>query len=312
MPSEIEWLWMPGYRGEAWNVITGCTKISPGCANCYAERMAIRFKRDGGSYLPGLAEINFHPERMDYPARWREPRMIFMNSVSDIFHDEVSDAQIDAMLAVVFRNPRHIFLALTKRPHRMVDYFGEYAWQQDNTRDRIEDRVRDAGSLAPMVWPLPNLWMGISVENQHFADERIPLLNQVPAVIRWLSVEPLLGPIVWGDLLTSVDWFVIGGESGPKARPMHPNWVGEGITAADAHSIPVFFKQWGEHRPWVDALDEGKNRKVVEVKYKRSRHPYGWKMVKVGKGEAGASLSAAGFLVDKRREWPEYGLRYGM
>ncbi len=149
------------------------------------------------------------------------------------------------------------------------------------------------------------------MENQHFADERIPLLNQVPAVIRWLSVEPLLGAINWGDLLTSVDWFVIGGESGPKARPMHPNWVGEGITAADALSIPVFFKQWGEHRPWVDVLDEGKKRKVVDVRYKRGA-AYGWPMVKVGKGEAGASLAMAGFLTDKRREWPEYGLRYGM
>jgi hypothetical protein len=92
---------------------------------------------------------------------------------------------------------------------------------------------------------------------------------------------------------------------------MHPNWVGEGIAAADAHSIPVFFKQWGAHRPWVDVLDEGKNRKVVEVKYKRGA-AYGWTMVKVGKGEAGASLSVAGFLEDKRQDWPQYGLRYGM
>ncbi len=337
LASKIEWLWMPGYQGEYWNPVTGCTKTSPGCANCYAETFAIRFGRDGGSYLPGKAEINFHQERMGIPFGWRKPRMCFINSVSDLFHDEVTDAQIDAILSVVFRNPRHIFVSLTKRPKRMLEYFGDEPWKQTVRRDTIERAIRREGSLASLKWPIPNLWMGVSVENQHFADERIPLLRKVPTVIRWVSVEPLLGPInfeghierhdkdgrdvtglsgLWDDFDTrSIDWFVTGGESGAGARPMHPLWLSNGIDAADTMAgVPVFFKQWGHYRPYDGGVEDDLDR-VVDVRFNKRwapGDPPDWPMVGVGKGKAGHSMALAGYWEDERHNWPEYGLRYGL
>lgn len=327
--SAIEWLWMPGYQGESWNFITGCTKISPGCAKCYAEAFAKRFNRNGGSYLPGEAVIQYEPQRINDPANWRTARMVFMNSVSDVFHEEIENRIIDLALGIVAMYPRHIFLALTKRTQRMADYFAD-----PTVRVRIQDAMRRRGCLAELRWPIPNLWLGTSVENQHFANERIPLMRDLPTPVRFLSVEPLIGPIDFDGLLdrhdsqgrnvtglnglhqendtTNIDWMIIGGESGPKARPMHPLWLTNAVEAAESIGIPVFFKQWGHYRPYND-LDDDANPKVISVRFNRiwqPGDPPNWLMTPVGKGAAGHSLALAGYWEDERREWPEYGLRY--
>lgn len=323
MASKIEWLWPPGYKGEAWNPITGCTKVSPGCANCYAERMAIRFNRNGGSYLPGKAVIEFHPERLDQPFHWKQPRCVFVNSVSDIFHEQIRYDQVDQIFAVMWMNPSHIFIILTKRHMRMYHYLTSRAVLTRGIYNHLAQRGYQGPALR---WPLPNVWVGVSVENQHFADERIPILRQVPAAVKWVSVEPILGFIdfedhfqrhdqqgrnvtdlagLWDPTDTlSVDWAVFGGESGPGARPPHPDWIYRGISQAQNAGIPSFFKQWGEYRPFIDG-DTRVNRLVT---FRRGisdpGDPNAVRMVNVGKTKAGALLLPDGYAPFELREFP--------
>ncbi len=354
--SAIEWLWPQGYTGMAWNPITGCTKVSPGCANCYAETMSIRFKNVhgyGGNYLPnssGRADILFHEDRLQQPFRWKNPRCVFVNSVSDLFHEDVSFEWVDKIMAVIALNPKHLFLVLTKRPERMLEYFQEgdsiladrcqdvatmatqkfgIVWDSRGSNKTLyppHSWYRDVSNRHPFPgWPLPNLWLGTSVENQHFADERLPILRQVPAVVRWASIEPLLGPInfdlhferhdtngrnitglagLWDESdTTSLDWAVFGGESGAGARPMHPAWLYKGVSAADQAGIPVFFKQWGQHRPKM----EGDTKPAIVVPYSRRPNPgepSPYQMVKVGKKVAGAELIPDGYAPYTRKQYP--------
>lgn len=213
--SQIEW------TDATWNPITGCTKVSPGCAYCYAERVTLRFKR-GGPFLPGKATIQLHHDRLSMPTRWKRPRKIFVNSMSDIFHEEVPESFIHAIFAVMADCPQHTFQLLTKRHERMAE-------------------------LAPNLDWAPNIWMGVSVENQHWADERIPYLKEVPAAVRFLSVEPLLREVSLYDHLRTggIDWVIVGGESGPGHRPMEPKWVVDIFVDCQTVGIPFFFKQWG-------------------------------------------------------------------
>ena len=211
--SAIEW------TDATWNPITGCTKVSPGCAHCYAEAITLRF-RHGVPFLPGISSIKMHPERLDIPLRWKAPRRIFVNSMSDLFHEDVSLEFIRRVFGVMAEASRHTFQVLTKRHIRLQ-------------------------SLAPFLdWP-PNVWMGVSVENQYWADWRIPDLLQVPSRVRFLSVEPLLRPVDLRRYLTRVQWVIVGGESGPRARPMHIDWVRRIREDCEGIGVPFFFKQWG-------------------------------------------------------------------
>ena len=188
--TAIEW------TDASWNPVTGCTKVSPGCAHCYAEAITLRFGM-GARYLPGIATIKLHPERLNLPLSWRNPRRIFVNSMSDLFHEEVPLEFIRRVFEVMAQAERHTFQVLTKRHERLRDLAGE------------------------LEWP-PNVWLGVSVENQLWADRRIPALLETGPAIRFLSVEPLLKPVDLTPYLDGIDWVITGGESGLRARPGRP------------------------------------------------------------------------------------------
>jgi len=218
--SAIEW------THSTWNPVTGCTKISAGCDNCYAERFAERFRGvPGHPYEMGF-DLTLRPERLDQPLRWRQPRMIFVNSMSDLFHKKVPWPFVDQVFDSMERAHWHTFQILTKRSSLMRDYLNR----------------RYANSDAP-----PNLWFGVSVEDGS-KTSRIRHLRQANATIRFLSIEPLLGPI--GELdLSEIDWVIVGGESGPRARPMDVNWARQIRDHCETQNIPFFFKQWGGRSP---------------------------------------------------------------
>jgi protein gp37 len=211
--SAIEW------TDSTWNPITGCTKISPGCAHCYAEAITLRFAR-GGRFLPGQTTIRMHSDRLRIPLKWRDPRLVFVNSMSDLFHEEVPEDFILQVFEVMREARQHTFQVLTKRHERLVE-------------------------LSPRIaWPT-NVWMGVSVENQVWADRRIPALKKVPASVRFLSCEPLLGPVSLDSHLDGINWVIVGGESGAKARPVDGAWVRMIREQCVVKGVPFFFKQWG-------------------------------------------------------------------
>jgi three-Cys-motif partner protein len=214
--SAIEW------TDATWNPVTGCTKVSPGCKHCYAERLAMHLQVMGNPrYRQGFA-VTLHPDQVTLPLRWRQPRRIFVNSMSDLFHETIPDEFIQHVFAVMAQAHWHTFQILTKRAQRLT-------------------------TLAPhLPWP-PNVWQGVSVEDAHYT-WRIAHLQHVPSAIRFLSIEPLLGPI---DALPleGVHWVIVGGESGPSHRPMAPAWVRAIRDQCVAASVPFFFKQWGGRTP---------------------------------------------------------------
>ena len=233
--SGIEW------TDATWNPVTGCTKVSPGCAHCYAETITLRFKR-GGPFLPGKTTIRLHPERLGHPSKWRAPRRVFVNSISDLFHGEVPFAFVDEVFSTMAAYPRHTYQLLTKRPERMLEYV---AW------------------TGGQPWP-PQVWAGVSVENQYWADRRIPLLQQVPCSVRFLSCEPLLKPLKLD--LRGLHWVIVGGESGHRARKMEEVWAIDIRDQCLEAEVPFFFKQWGgrtskaagrklEDRTWSEMPD---------------------------------------------------------
>lgn len=239
--TKIEW------ADATWNPVTGCTKVSPGCDHCYAESIADRFA--GTPAYPDGFTVTLRPERLDQPLRWRRPRRVFVNSMSDLFHRDVPDQYIAGVFAVMARAPQHTFQILTKRHGRMRSLLNEH---------NFAARVMGPDDFE---WPLPNVWMGVSVEDQRLADVRVRVLLRTPAAVRFLSCEPLLGPI---DLAKSIEpnfavsglknldglhWVIVGGESGPKARPMHPDWARGLRDQCTSAGIPFHFKQWGEWAP---------------------------------------------------------------
>lgn len=238
MPTKIEW------TDETWNPVTGCTKASEGCDHCYAETIAHRFT--GTKAYPNGFDVTLRPERLDQPLRWKRPRKVFVNSMSDLFHKDVPDDYIARVFAAMALAPQHTFQVLTKRPGRMRSLLSS---EQFESAVFLATEGRFEGYFP---WPLPNVWLGTSVENQKWADVRIPLLLDTPAAIRFLSCEPLLGPIdlfAWNiDRGMRVDWVIVGGESGPHARPMHPDWARQLRDDCLTAGIPFHFKQWGE---WV-------------------------------------------------------------
>jgi protein gp37 len=309
--SKIEW------TDATWNPVTGCSVVSPGCTNCYAMRLAGGRMRSHPSRV-GLTDrskagpvwngrLIFNREWLDLPLRWRRPRMVFVCAHGDLFHENVPDEWIDRIFAVMALAPQHRFQVLTKRAARMREYMSSIdngkCGRLDGYRDALIEGTaqeilyerfgEDSSMWLAVSLPLPNVWLGVSVEDQARAEERIPDLLATPAAVRWVSAEPLLGPVdlevawagetalnaeCWGEcgwcenglpplhncqrglgderrVRSGLDWIVAGGESGPGARPMHPDWARGLRDQCAAAGVPFFFKQWGEWAPETAAMN---------------------------------------------------------
>ena len=210
--SKIEW------TEATWNPVTGCDKISPGCKNCYAERLALRLRAAGTTQYKNGFLLTLHPEALEIPVSWKKPKVIFVNSMSDLFHKNVPLAFIKQVFGVMQATPQHQFQILTKRAERLVELDDQLQWED-------------------------NIWMGVSVESSEYLF-RIDHLKKTAAKIKFLSLEPLLGPLPHLDL-RGIDWVIVGGESGPYSRPMRPQWVRQIRAQCVAAKVPFFFKQWG-------------------------------------------------------------------
>jgi protein gp37 len=223
--SRIEW------TDATWNPVTGCSKVSPGCAHCYAETLSLRFGWSQRPWLPAYAPENviLHPERLDQPLRWRQPRRVFVNSMSDLFHELVPDAFVYAVFERMRHANWHSYQILTKRPERMAAV------------------VRAYYARHPGQGPLPQVWLGTSIENDRWT-ARADALRETPAAVRFVSAEPLLGTLP-SLVLTEIDWLIVGGESGTGARPMDPAWARQLRDLALATGTAFFFKQWGGRIP---------------------------------------------------------------
>lgn len=232
--SKIEW------TDRTWNPVTGCTKVSPGCDHCYAEGIARRFA--GGKAYPNGFDVTLRPHKLDAPLRWREPQKVFVNSMSDLFHDDVPDEFIAQVFAVMAATPQHTYQVLTKRHGRMRSLLGHSDGQ--NLLELLHEE-RHAAALYDSVWPLPNVWLGVSVEDQKRADLRIPALLDTPAAVRFLSCEPLLGPVDLFGVRNGLDWVIVGGESGPGARALDIEWVRALVEQCEQAGVPAFVKQLG-------------------------------------------------------------------
>jgi protein gp37 len=218
--SEIEW------TDATWNPVTGCTKISAGCDSCYAARFSERFRGVRGHPFETGFDLTLRPERLRQPFDWRRPRLIFVNSMSDLFHKDIPHSHVAAVFDTMEEADWHIYQILTKRSSLMVRFVNE----------RYSTRTAPA-----------HLWLGVSIEDKQ-ATSRIVHLQRANASVRFLSIEPLIGPV--GRLnLRGVDWVIVGGESGPRARPMHPEWVIEVRNQCVAAGVAFFFKQWGGRSP---------------------------------------------------------------
>jgi protein gp37 len=317
--TKIEW------TDATWNPIRGCSRVSEGCRNCYAERTAARFsglgqpyeglaksvavtKDKGGEFLAVLSEprwtgdVRFIPELLGEPLHWKHPRKIFVNSMSDLFHEKVDVGWIDQIVAAMMVTPQHTFQVLTKRPERMRNYLCNVGARQ------IEPHMqRLRAGIGRLDWPWRNIWWGVSVEDQKTADERIPLLLETPAAVRWVSYEPALGPVDFGPFLiglsrvtghalpgTHLDWIVAGGESGPGARPAHPDWFRAARDQCQDAGVPFFFKQWGEWIP-LDHWPHDERGKPYDTEYKPGKlylgtHRENMTFLRVGKKLAGHVL----------------------
>jgi protein gp37 len=214
--SAIEW------TGATWNPVTGCSKVSPGCAHCYAETFAERWRGIAGHPYEQGFDLKLWPNRLDVPLRWRRPRMIFVNSMSDLFHEDIPPDYIAQVFEVMAKADWHVFQILTKREERLAE-------------------------LAPdLPWP-DNVWMGVTIENRRFV-HRADRLREVPAAVRFISAEPLLGPLTGLDL-SDIHWLISGGESGPKHRPVREEWLVDLRDRCVDEGVAYFFKQWGGIRP---------------------------------------------------------------
>lgn len=377
----IEW------SDATWNPVTGCTRVSEGCRNCYAERLAAtrlahlpaydgvaRMTPEGPRWT-GL--VRFDTDRLAIPLRWRKPRRVFVNSMSDLFHEALTNEEIAAVFGVMAACPQHVFQILTKRPARMLEWFG---WVESMSRDRawpwcrvcmlryISPSHDSYGPQTRTPWPLPNVWLGVSAEDQATADDRIPILLQTPAAVRWVSAEPLLGPIdvrPWvggrtsmhmsasvegalanrnfrglldgdgrelseaeaeaqlralqqhgvrliaangcddfdpetgcrGHSRPQLDWIVVGGESGPGARPMHPDWPRSIRDQCQSAGAAFLFKQWGEAAPFCALPPDIQHQ--LQAPSELTGEPFEpATLYRVGKHAAGRMLDG--------RTWDEY------
>jgi protein gp37 len=276
-PTKIEW------ADSVWNPVTGCTKVSEGCRNCYAERMATRLAGRAGYPVEHPFAVTLHPDRLNEPLRWRKPRRIFVCSMSDLFHPDVPDDFILTVWNRMACSAWHTYQVLTKRPERAVELLGPF-------------------------FPLPHVWLGVSVEDQPTADERIPHLLRCPAAVRFVSYEPPLGPVdflrpeAWWlgrptqahGMHQGLDWAIAGGESGPKARPAHPDWFRSVRDQCQAAGVPFFFKGWAQWCPEDHLTAEGVGKKP-RYSYPWNRHEWDYRTGlnpswRVGKKAAGRLL----------------------
>lgn len=262
------------WTDATWNPVTGCSKVSPGCAHCYAETLALTrlVGKPGYTGLPwtpenATANVVLRPDRLGQPLRWTRPRLIFVNSMSDLFHDLVPSTFVLRVFAVAAFAQRHRFQILTKRPDRMRRFVADLGAMDPGQRDAAFELAAvslGARSYQPRAttWPLPNVWLGTSVENQTWADRRIPDLAATPASVRFLSCEPLLGPLELRTWIgTDVGWVIVGGESGPGHRPMEAAWVRTIRDACDLAGVPFHLKQWGGARSGGDATLDGREHR---------------------------------------------------
>lgn len=228
------------WTNATWNPVSGCTKVSPGCDHCYAETLAERFRGVPGHYYEQGFDLTLRPERLDDPLRWKKPRLIFTNSMSDLFHRDIPDEYIAEVFGRMIAAKQHTFQVLTKRPDRM--------------RLLLKERSDVGAGFAKIAdycfpWPAPNVWLGTSVESADYA-WRADMLRATPAAVRFLSCEPLLGHIP-AIVLRDLDWIIVGGESGRGARPLDESWVRDIKDDCEAMSIPLFVKQMGS--VWAQA-----------------------------------------------------------
>ncbi len=301
--SRIEW------TDATWNPTTGCTKVSPGCKHCYAEREWARLAANPKTVYFGreFTDVKIHADRLGTPLRWAKPRRIFVDAMSDLFHEDVPSAFIAEVFGVMAGCPQHTFQLLTKRPERILELMNA-PWFETMVRDFVDGWPQDE----TMTWPLANVWLGVSAEDQKTADRRIPLLLDTPAAVRWVSLEPLLGPVdlvgirppifaATANALTGfwkwdggptkrecsrIDWVVVGGESGPRARPMHPYWVRSLRDQCAAAGVAFNLKQWGE---WYPEEDHPGFVWVPDRRYEET-HIGADRLFRVGKKSAGRLL----------------------
>lgn len=274
------------WTDATWNCVRGCSRVSAGCARCYAERMAARFSGPGLPY-EGLAEmtpsgprwtgrVRLVEDKLEEPLGWKRPRRIFVNSMSDLFHEGLSFDDILRVFQVMARARHHTFQVLTKRPERMLEFFNWLDPAGDREVGRMGTRLLSVCAMQP--WPLRHVWLGVSVEDQRAADDRIPLLLQTPAAVRFLSCEPLLGPVdllrvswpeshrvdvlrfgywteggsfvnhsdMWDRFERPIQWVIAGGESGPGARPMDLQWLISLVNQCRDAGTALFVKQFGD------------------------------------------------------------------
>lgn len=272
--SAIEW------TDATWNPVTGCTEVSPGCDICYAKTFAERWRGTPGHYFENGFDVQLRPDKLELPLKWRKPRKVFVNSMSDLFHKDVPDDYIARAFAVMARTPQHTYQVLTKRHGRLRALLSSDLFRRSMYDALVALDYRWI-THNRVPWPLPNVWLGVSVEDQQRADLRIPALLETPAAVRFLSCEPLLGPVSLtreGWLLSNVDnyestvvpdadqwlpepggihWVIVGGESGHGARPMYPDWARKLRDQCTTAGVPFLFKQWGEYRPPVDGDERG-------------------------------------------------------
>lgn len=334
--THIEW------TDATWNPVTGCREVSPGCKNCYAKRdwQRLSAPRPVPNAYTGreFHDVQFHPERLHQPSQWKKPRRIFVNSMSDLFHEDVTDQQIEAVFAEMQANERHTFQALTKRIERAKAWLDRVKPSPVDgilTLDGAPPRHHGGTAVAFMAasWPLRNVWLGVTVVNQAEADRDIPLLLATPARVRFLSVEPMLSSIDLRELVTRsdpylteavdalrgeltsvndhgsgrtdrcarIDWVICGGESGPHARPSHPDWFRSLRDQCAAAGVPFLFKQWGEWlrcetEPSTDFngrevhVDEGCGVDLPDGRRLRVIEAHGSEFVHAGKKAAGRLL----------------------
>jgi protein gp37 len=345
--TAIEW------TDITWNPTTGCDRVSPGCDNCYALTLAKRLKGMGSAKYqndgdprtsgPGFG-ITEHPDTLSAPLGWRKPRKVFVNSMSDLFHDRISDDFIAQVFAVMAATPRHTYQILTKRHGRMRSLLSKESFRRSVGIQILRDgeaqwRAKERHAV-PSHWPLRNVWLGVSVENQQWADIRIPALLDTPASVRWLSCEPLLGPVDldgpvdqhghrphltywltgrphWGtpdgrglqpiEIGPRIDWVVAGGESGPGARPMNPDWARLLRDQCTAAEVPFHFKQRGEWT-WAPHGEQAAGFVGPQGEWSRdlprtSRLDRWHAVWRVGKGRSGRVLDG--------RTWDQYPVAVG-
>jgi protein gp37 len=236
--TKIEW------TDRTWNPVTGCTKVSPGCDNCYAESIARRFA--GGPAFPNGFDVTLRPERLVDPLKWRKPARVFVNSMSDLFHGEISDSFIASVWAVMALTPQHTYQVLTKRHARMRSLL--LNWRDNGFGEAVAAAMFRLSEIGGIIqWPLPNVWLGVSAENQKWVNARVPALMETPAAVRFISAEPLLDAIYLAATAwkPKIDWVIVGGESGAGARRMDPAWAQSVVDECRRAGTAVFVKQLG-------------------------------------------------------------------